>query len=138
MKCLRCGEYVPEVDQEFIADNFDFEDNHPICRPCAEEVWKNLELAKAGQHASVTHLAGPTVGYQGRGIQRCAVCGDLMSDSLNQAAPLNPDGSAPEMLRWAEGHLIQYSGGNPNQMTDLGSYVEAETIPDDFCISLVE
>lgn len=88
--------------------------------------------------SSVTHLAGPTVGYKGRGIQRCALCGEKMSDNLNQVGPLNPDGSLPEMLRWAEGNLIQYSGSNPNRMEDLGSYVDAETIPDDFCIDLVE
>ncbi len=87
---------------------------------------------------SVTHLAGAVVGFKGRGIQRCAVCGEKMSDSLGQMGCVGPNGEAPEMLRFAEAHLIQYSGGNPNRMMDLGSYVDIAEVPDDFCINLVE
>jgi hypothetical protein len=84
---------------------------------------------------SVTHVAGPVIGINGRGIQRCMVCGEKLGDTLNQMAPVNPDGSAPVMLSWRAGALVSFDG---NRQSDEGLFEAAEGLPDDFCLALVE
>lgn len=86
---------------------------------------------------SVTHVAGPTIAYNGRAVQRCMVCGEKLCDNLRQMSPVLPDGSPPEFLHWAEGHLVQIDG---NRQTDIGEYGNANPapLPDDSCWALVE
>jgi hypothetical protein len=87
---------------------------------------------------TTTHLAGPVIHFQGRVIQRCAVCGEKLEDyHLNRIAVISTCGNT-EPPHFAEAHCIQVSEGNPKRFLDLGAFTEIETIPDDFCISLVE
>lgn len=84
---------------------------------------------------SVTHVAGPVVAIKGRGVQRCMVCGEKLRDSLGEAAPVGPDGEEPEMMVFGTGRLIRVVKG---RMTDVGSYMDVESLPNDNCWSLVE
>jgi hypothetical protein len=84
---------------------------------------------------SVTHMAGPVVGVAGRGVQRCAVCGEKLLDSKNAMAPVGPNGERPEFPFWREGALVECDG---NRSSDAGDFMTAEHLPDDFCLSLVE
>jgi hypothetical protein len=86
---------------------------------------------------SVTHLAGPVVGFQNgkRAIQRCAVCGHKLLDNLRMMAPVGPDGEPPVFPTWREGCLVEIDG---NRQSDVGDFVEVERLPDDFCLALVE
>lgn len=86
------------------------------------------------RYTSVTHLAGPVVTIQGRIIQRCAVCGEKLCDSLNIAAPLEPDGSEPTFLTWQEAAFVQMEGNR----TSLVGNLRTDSVPEDFCLALVE
>lgn len=85
---------------------------------------------------SVTHLAGPVVGYKGRSIQRCALCGEKLRDSKGEAAPMNEDGTIPEYPMWTVSNLIRFM--DDGFEVDLGEYATSPAEPDDFCIALVE
>jgi hypothetical protein len=87
---------------------------------------------------SVTHVAGPVVSVHGRAIQRCPVCGEKLCDNLGQTGPVNDDGSAPEFLAFGERRLIEVMGGNPTRYVDVGDFVQCETLPENFCLALVE
>lgn len=80
-------------------------------------------------------MAGAPVSVAGRVIQRCLVCGEKLCDSLNTAAPLNPDGTPPAFPTWGQGRLIQFDG---NRQADVGDFVSPDPLPDDFCWELVE
>lgn len=85
------------------------------------------------------HVAGPTVGSPERRIQRCLICGLKLVDTLNQAAPLNPDGSPPRDLFWQSGGLIEISPGNRTQFLLIGSLLDESTsLPPNLCWPLVE
>lgn len=87
---------------------------------------------------TVTHMAGPPVGIGGRVIQRCLVCGEKLLDSLNTAAPLNPDGTPPVFPTWDEGALVRIEPGNPARHSVVGSFMTTIPLPADFCWELVE
>lgn len=90
-------------------------------------------------HETVTHVAGPVVIFpDGRSIQRCACCGEKLCDSKGQAGPDEPDGSDPAFYHWTERALVQVEGGNPEHYSVIGDFVECESLPEDFCIALVE
>lgn len=87
---------------------------------------------------SVTHIAGPAITIHDSGdrvIQRCSLCGEKLIDSLGMAAPINPDGSAPQVCVWEVGRLIQVTPGNPTQYLLLPP---SHKLPDDSCLCLVE
>lgn len=87
---------------------------------------------------SVTHVAGPVVTIGSRVIQRCAVCGEKLADNKNTAAPVNPDGSPPEFPTWPERSLVQIEAGNPTRYSLAGDFMQADKLPEDFCLALVE
>jgi hypothetical protein len=84
---------------------------------------------------TVTHISGVRLDVCGRIIQRCSLCGAKLCDSLNAAAPLNPDGSAPEFPTWPTGRLVQVKEGNPTRWSLLP---DTDKLPDDSCLALVE
>ncbi len=85
---------------------------------------------------SVTHLAGPLVGFRklDRVIQRCCWCGDKLMDYKPSETPVADNGDPPAFTC---GHLIQVRGKNPEHFRDIGPFVSTE-VPDDFCYQLVE
>lgn len=84
---------------------------------------------------STTHIAGSWVTICGRKLQRCAVCGEKLVDSLGQAGPLNPDGTPPETPHWEPGRMVRVTPGNPTQWALLDDTL---MLPEDSCIDLVE
>lgn len=62
---------------------------------------------------TITHIPSPSINVCGRTIQRCAVCGELLLDSLNAAAPTNPDGSVPDFPVWPGHSQVRVTDGNP-------------------------
>jgi hypothetical protein len=88
---------------------------------------------------SVTHVAGPYVGIDGRAVQRCMWCGAVLVDTRGQMGPVGPDGEPPTVCFWATGALVQVSGDNPQRSLDVGRFDEVgKPLPTDFCIDLVE
>jgi hypothetical protein len=88
---------------------------------------------------SVTHVAGPVVHINGRIIQRCPWCGEKLCDSEGVMMPVGPDGKAQEFHTFPEGHLIAVSRDGPTTRYLTGAhFVIVETLPSDFCLSLVE
>lgn len=86
---------------------------------------------------STTHLAGPAITICGRVIQRCAICGEKLVDSLNCAMPLKPDGTADTIGTWEPGRLVRVEAGNPAHWILLED-PEDMRLPADACIDLVE
>lgn len=86
---------------------------------------------------TVSHIAGPAITIMGaeRVIQRCSLCGEKLIDSKGMAAPLNPDGSAPQVCVWEVGRFVQVTEGNPTMYLLLPP---SQKLPDDSCIVLVE
>ena len=84
---------------------------------------------------STTHIAGNHITVNGRTIQRCALCGEKLIDSKNQAGVIGPNGELPGVATWQPGRLVSVSGGNPSRSVLLP---DAERLPDDSCIDLVE
>jgi hypothetical protein len=78
---------------------------------------------------STTHVAGLPMDICGRIIQRCAVCGEKMCDSLNAAMPIS-DGIADEFPTWQVGAVVRVTFGQPEQWTLLTS---GERMPLDAC-----
>jgi hypothetical protein len=81
---------------------------------------------------SVTHIAGPACTINGRTIQRCQWCGEIMVDSKGQMGPVGPSGEPPQVLVYATGHLIETNG---NRTSDAG---ECDRLPEDSCFEMVE
>lgn len=80
---------------------------------------------------TITHIAGVRLDVCGRVIQRCSLCGAKLCDSLNTAAPLNPDGTVPEYPTWPVGRLVQVDAGNPTRSLLLH---DTDKLPSDSCI----
>lgn len=76
---------------------------------------------------SVSHIAGLIVKIDGRVIQRCAVCGEKLIDSLNSASC---DGSP--MPVWQENRFVQVDGNYWSLLP------ESNELPVDHCLPLVE
>lgn len=79
---------------------------------------------------SVTHIAGHSITVRGRLIQRCALCGEKLVDSLNTASP---DGRP--IGTWEVGRFVNVTFGNPSRSVVLEN---SDKLPDDSCLSLVE
>jgi len=89
---------------------------------------------------SVTHIAGPCVGFkrEDRMIQRCCLCGAVLIDDKPSRMAV-PKGMEDALPHFADGHLIRVTEGNPTQYLDLGRFADpAVSLPDDFCYPLVE
>lgn len=89
---------------------------------------------------SVTHIAGPFVGFkvQDRMIQRCCLCGAVLIDARPSRMSV-PEGMDDAPPHFADGHLIQVEYGNPTRYSDLGRFTDPTVkLPDDFCFSLIE
>lgn len=85
---------------------------------------------------TLTHIAGVAINIGGRKIQRCSLCGEKLIDALNQAAPLNHDGSVPLASVWECGRLVQCAtDGNPRRWSLLP---DTDQLPEDSCLALVE
>jgi hypothetical protein len=80
---------------------------------------------------TISHIAGVTLNVCGRTVQRCSLCGAKLCDSLNTAAPLNPDGSEPVFPTWPTGRLVQVEAGNPTRSSLLP---DTDKLPDDSCL----
>ncbi len=77
------------------------------------------------------------------------MCGEKLIDNLRQAgsaavvSEIHEDKHAVEMigdttlstLTWREACLVQVEG---SRQLDIGLYTEVDSVPDDFCIALVE
>lgn len=91
---------------------------------------------------SVTHVAGPVVffGKADRVIQRCAVCGDMLTHIRpSRIAVLGKkEVTIDDLPHFGEGRLITVVDGNPRQFTDVGGFADNPDLPDDFCLELVE
>lgn len=85
--------------------------------------------------ASVTHIAGNRLNIEGRIIQRCALCGAPMCDSLNVALPLNPDGSALEFHTWPVGRQVRVTTGQPTAWHLLE---DTEKLVPDSCLTTMD
>jgi hypothetical protein len=90
---------------------------------------------KQGAMTSTTHIAGPIITAFGRIIQRCSLCGEKLCDSRDHAAPLNPDGTAPEFPTWQSGRLVRVDHGNPAHWIMLD---DTDKLPEDSCFGLME
>ena len=77
-------------------------------------------------HETVTHVAGPLVQINGRGIQRCACCGEKLRDSAEDLSPT--------FEYWIQGSLVRFEG---ETQVHAGSFIGG-TLPEDFCLALVE
>lgn len=87
---------------------------------------------------TVTHVAGPVVAIGNRAVQRCALCGEKLLDNLNQAAPMNPDGTPPKFCTWEQAALVQFTvDTNPRRELLVGDF-RKDILPADFCLRLVE
>ncbi len=83
---------------------------------------------------TISHFAGPRMDICGRIVQRCTVCGAKLCDSLNTAAPLNPDGSAPDFPTWTPGAIVQVEAGNPTRYSLLP---DTDKLPADACVEFI-
>ena len=88
--------------------------------------------------STVTHCAGPPVTIGGRVIQRCAVCGEKLCDSLGAAMPLPEEGIDPVFPTWKQAGLVQIEPGTPTRSSLVGDLLSTKPLPDDFCLQLVE
>lgn len=93
--------------------------------------------------SGTTHVAGPVVYLERlrRIIQRCAVCGEKLEDiRLDNIMVLSTPGAADNgpPSGFAERHLIEVTDGNPRRFLDLGDFTEVATLPENFCLALVE
>ncbi len=75
---------------------------------------------------TATHVAGPAVQAGQRVIQRCAVCGEKLSDN----------GDSILVGLFAEGQLVRAEDGY-FYGTDR-NFLTVKRMPRDFCIALVE
>jgi hypothetical protein len=101
---------------------------YPHIASIMEDIIRKLEPPTVD--GPVVHLAGVFVGFAGRVIQRCAVCGFKLVDNKNTASP---DGGP--MPTWANGRLIEVHGG---RSIDIGDFEKIDVVPQTFCIALVE
>lgn len=81
----------------------------------------------------VTHLAGLPVNIRGRLVQRCALCGALLRDNIDEVAPEDPEGNPASAVAWPMNALIHSEGqatwvvpGRP------------DTLPADCCLNRVD
>jgi hypothetical protein len=86
---------------------------------------------------STTHVAGPAICISGRILQRCAICGHKLCDSLNTAVPSSSIGTVPEFPTWREGDYVQEDG---NRSSVVGYFPSSPPVPEvtDLCLDLVE
>lgn len=76
---------------------------------------------------SVTHIAGSSINFRGRLLQRCAVCGEKLLDAV--PTPFcNHNFFAMGMLITVDGVRVEQRGIIHNDVD----------VPEDFCIALVE
>jgi hypothetical protein len=78
------------------------------------------------------HIAGLAAHISGRGMQRCAWCGEVLFeiDYANTMAPQNADGSKAEAPRpWKMGELIAVEGNGKWTIPDDGT----SPLPIQFC-----
>lgn len=80
--------------------------------------------------SGTTHLAGPTWNFEGRIIQRCAVCGEKLVDFDPSRCAISEGGT---VAVWKEADLIEVEG---NRSSRVGEYPNC--LPDNFCLELVE
>lgn len=82
---------------------------------------------------SVTHIAGHAVTINGRTIQRCAWCGEVLSDvDIHRVGVVSSDDSSPVPLNWPVMALIQCDGNHMCVIQCDGQ------LPEDSCYELVE
>lgn len=82
---------------------------------------------------TVSHLAGPWITIEGRGIQRCLICGEKLIDTKGQASA---DGDNTPLF-WGKGCFVQVTvNENPQRWSVLPD--NGERLPKDSCIDLVE
>jgi hypothetical protein len=88
---------------------------------------------------SVTHIAGPVcvldVAGVKRGIQRCVVCGEKLSDTRGQMGLVSADGLPPQAVFWKERHYVEIDG---NRQSSGADFADPGDPPEDLCIELVE
>ena len=88
-----------------------------------------------------SHLAGVVVQVCDRVIQRCSICGAVLADSKNTAAPLNEDGSIPEFPTWEVGRFVRVTPGNPTSyvLLDVVTNPNGDNkLPPDACFDLID
>jgi uncharacterized linocin/CFP29 family protein len=56
----------------------------------------------------IVHVVGPDIDVHGRIVQRCAVCGAKLCDSLGVMIP-----EGQEYAVWPMGRLVEVEAGNP-------------------------
>lgn len=79
---------------------------------------------------SVTHVAGPAHVLCGRLVQRCSVCGEKLLDSYKDEVT-----DARRYGAFAVGVLVRV---REKARTSGGMLSDADRLPVDFCLSLVE
>ena len=85
------------------------------------------------------HLAGNRVVLGDRIIQRCLICGERLSDNLNVAMPVGPNGEVPQFVTWGVGDWVEHDG---NRWSVIGTTESPEfgptQIPANCCVDLIE
>lgn len=92
-------------------------------------------MSDATKVETLTHIAGPRMTVCDRVIQRCAICGFKLCDSLGVSMPLNPDGSVPKFACWEPGRMVRETQGMPTRYEMLP---DTHVLPTDSCIDIVE
>lgn len=95
-----------------------------------EQATKGKGMASEMTVGSITHVAGLMVAYEGRFIQRCALCGFKLIDTTEIAQPVEADGT---VTMWIPGRMVRVEDeGHATVLPELSP------APDDYCIWLVE
>jgi len=77
----------------------------------------------------MTHLAGPCMVILERAIQRCAICGFKLADSLGQMAPVGDS----EFHAWPEKAFVEVEVGQPTRFSVVGSLTDEKPLPATLC-----
>jgi hypothetical protein len=86
---------------------------------------------------NIVHTAGKVVCYQGRFIQRCAICGLKMIDTQGQElAP--SEGQVVSVIHWPEGQFVEEENGKFEAYEMEAWGYSRGRWPENCCITLVE
>lgn len=86
---------------------------------------------------TITHITGNWFCVVGRYIQRCGVCGSVLIDTKNQAAPCKADGSPPDPPpMWPPGRQLRVTLGNPTAYTLLPE--DIDRLETDSCFETID
>lgn len=85
---------------------------------------------------STTHIAGMPCILDGRGIQRCAWCGQKLIDTKGLKIQVDEPGMEPPIRFWPPNAVIQVDGVSATVLYENGFVCQEQ--PNDLCLQLVE